>query len=94
MSTYSYDIELDSNNTLEAEVHYTYNKGEDMVWTLDNGDPGTPGHAPSVEITNIFVSLPDANKNSVVVDILPNLFWALDIICIEDIEEQILKSYE
>jgi len=94
MDRYTYNIEIDSNNTLEADIHYKYDKGEDIVWTTDSGDPGTPGYPPSVEIINIFVSLPDANNNSVVVDILPNLFWALDVICIEDIEEQILKTYE
>jgi hypothetical protein len=74
---------------IELDVVYTYDPGEAEVWTESNGDPGTPGIAPSVEITAAYSLLKDRNNNDVMVDILP-----LDIVNQYDIEEEILESYE
>jgi len=40
---------------LELQVDYQYFAGEEMQWTLPNGDPGHPGSPPDVEIEEIRV---------------------------------------
>jgi|TARA_B110000977_G_scaffold152345_1_gene193450 hypothetical protein len=71
---------------LEIEIEYLYDEGEPTVWTEPNGDPGTPGYPPSVEILTVFTLLKDRNNNDVMVDILP--IWDYDL---ETLEEEIIE---
>jgi len=74
---------------LDLEIDYLYDPGEPMVWTEPNGDPGTPGCGPSIEILAVYTILKDKNNNEVTVDILP--IWDYDL---DTLEEEILESYE
>ena len=77
----------DTIDGLEVEIEYIYDAGEPEVWTEPNGDPGTPGHPPSVEILSVFTSLKDKDNKDIMVDILP--IWDYDL---ETMEEEILKK--
>ena len=46
-----YTLELTEKVWLD--VHYEYDPGEPMIHTYPNGDPGTPGSGPSVEIKEL-----------------------------------------
>ena len=77
----------DTIDGLEVEIEYMYDEGEPTVWTDSNGDPGTPGYPPSVEILAVFTMLKDKNNKELRVDILP--IWDYDI---ESLEEEILEK--
>ncbi len=77
----------DTIDGLEVEIEYIYDAGEPQVWTEPNGDPGTPGYPPSVEILSVFTSLKDKDNKDIMVDILP--IWDYDL---ETMEEEILKK--
>tara|TARA_R110001592_G_scaffold51221_1_gene157817 strand:+ start:3050 stop:3310 length:261 start_codon:yes stop_codon:yes gene_type:complete len=70
----------------EAEIEYSFDPGEPEVHTESNGDPGTPGTGPSVEVERIWVELESNEGRSVVVDI-SSVFYETSI------EEQILEKY-
>jgi|TARA_R110000772_G_scaffold242105_1_gene354488 hypothetical protein len=78
---------IDTIDGLEVEVEYLYDEGEPTVWTESNGDPGTPGYPPSVEILGVFTILKDKNNKDLRVDILP--IWDYDL---ESLEEEILEK--
>jgi len=74
----------DSGETVLVE--YAYDPGEPEVWTEPNGDPGTPGTGPSVDIYHVWYSATDRLGNIISVDV-QNL--------IEDnIEDKILEDHE
>lgn len=77
----------DTIDGLEVEIEYMYDEGEPTVWTEPNGDPGTPGYPPSVEILAVFTMLKDKNNKELRVDILP--IWDYDL---ESLEEEILEK--
>tara|TARA_R110001606_G_scaffold394632_1_gene565733 strand:+ start:1265 stop:1522 length:258 start_codon:yes stop_codon:yes gene_type:complete len=77
----------DTIDGLEVEIEYIYDAGEPEVWTEPNGDPGTPGYPPSVEILSVFTSLKDKDNKDIMVDILP--IWDYDL---ETMEDEILKK--
>tara|TARA_R110000764_G_scaffold221013_1_gene309350 strand:- start:79 stop:339 length:261 start_codon:yes stop_codon:yes gene_type:complete len=70
----------------DAEVEYTFDPGEPEVHTETNGDPGTPGTGPSVDVHRIWVELESNEGRSVVVDISSVFYDA-------SWEEQILEKY-
>lgn len=67
--TYGADAEL-SESGLEIHVEYDYYPGEDDQIYDSNGDPGTPGYPPTVEITAIWAELPDPSYLDQEVNIL------------------------
>ena len=70
----------------DAEVEYTFDPGEPEVHTETNGDPGTPGTGPSVDVHRIWVELESNEGCSAVVDI-SSVFYETSI------EEHILEKY-
>ena len=70
----------------DAEVEYTFDPGEPEVHTETNGDPGTPGTGPSVDVHRIWVELESNEGCSVVVDISSVFYDA-------SWEEEILEKY-
>ena len=81
---YTYDYK---HNDLDLEIEYTYDPGEPDQWYDSNGDPGTPGYGPSVEIEHIWCELPDGKGNTHYVDIM-------DVFFDEYLEGAILESHE
>ena len=77
----------------DAEIEYYFDPGEPDQWYDSNGDPGTPGTAPSVEVKRIWVELESNEGRSVTVDV----FSVFDMILEGDIynlEEKILDYHE
>jgi len=77
------------DNDIEVEVEYTYDPGEPDQWYDSNGDPGTPGTAPSIEILHIWAELPNEGLKLTavdIVDIIPSN-WA------DEIETEILENH-
>lgn len=70
----------------DAEIEYYFDPGEPDQWYDSNGDPGTPGTAPSVEVERIWVELESNEGRSVTVDI-SSVFYE------SSIEEKILEKY-
>lgn len=83
MYTILYDYK---HNDLDLEIEYTYDPGEPDQWYDSNGDPGTPGYGPTVEVHHIWCELPDEKGNPCYVDIIE--------VFDEDLEEVILESHE
>ena len=75
----------------DAEVEYTFDPGEPEVHTETNGDPGTPGISPSINIITVMLNLKDINKNNVNVDLLP-IIDELHDLSMDDLEEEIINS--
>lgn len=50
--------------------------GEPQQWYDSNGDPGTPGIPPSIEVYRVWMSLKDREGNEIEVDVLPFLHEA------------------
>jgi len=50
--------------------------GEPQRWYDSNGDPGTPGIPPSIEVYRVWMSLKDREGNEIEVDVLPFLHEA------------------
>ena len=66
-------------------IDYTYEEGEpDEIFNL-NGDPGTPGYGPTIEIINVWSLLKNRSGNSVIVDVT----HILDL----DFEEIVLDNH-
>tara|TARA_R100000541_G_scaffold55950_1_gene65106 strand:+ start:297 stop:545 length:249 start_codon:yes stop_codon:yes gene_type:complete len=82
MEEYEYD-----HDGVKCTVDYIYDKGEPDQWYDQNGDPGTPGYGPTVEVLNVWAILTDRLGNNVSVKIDELLYP-------EDIEEEILRSKE
>tara|TARA_R110000803_G_scaffold121628_1_gene189725 strand:- start:374 stop:634 length:261 start_codon:yes stop_codon:yes gene_type:complete len=70
----------------DAEVEYTFDPGEPEVHTESNGDPGTPGTGPSVDVHRIWVELESQEGRSLPVDI-SSVYYETSI------EEHILEKY-
>jgi len=70
----------------EVEVEYFYYPGEAEVHTEPNGDPGTPGYGPSVEVYHVWYNTMDRIGNIVSVEVKDLLE--------EDFEERILETHE
>lgn len=71
----------------DAEVEYTFDPGEPEVHTESNGDPGTPGIGPSIEITRIWVELESIGGRKVMVDV-SSIFYETSI------EQDIIEYHE
>ena len=50
--------------------------GEPRQWHDSQGNPGTPGEEPSVEVHRVWLVLQDRKGNDVEVDVLPFLHGA------------------
>ena len=70
----------------EVEVEYYYYPGEPDQMYDSNGDPGTPGTAPSAEMTRIWCELENDEGSSSVVDIL-------GLINPEFLSDEIIEKY-
>lgn len=75
-----------TNTGETVEVEYNYYSGESDQWYDSNGDPGTPGYGPTVQIMHVWYTGLDSNGLEVRVDV-ENLLE-------EDIEEKILEYHE
>ena len=73
-------------NDILLDVEYIYDPGEPDQWYDSNGDPGTPGYGPTVEIQHVWALMVDRNKNKIDVDIQE----LIDV----DLESIILESHE
>jgi hypothetical protein len=72
---------------IEVEVEYTYDPGEPDQWYDSNGDPGTPGYGPSIDIHHIWAELTNDEGSSSIVDIC-------DIAMVgEELELRIIEKY-
>ena len=80
----AYEYEYNGNL---LEIEYEYDPGEETVWTESNGDPGTPGIAPSIEIYKIWSVLKDREGKFRDVDVT-------DFIHTNHIESKILETHE
>ncbi len=88
METYS----TASDIGILMDIHYKREEGEPEVYTLPNGDPGTPGTDPTITIHHIFITLKDKNKNDVDVDIYPIIDeFEIDM---EHLEYEIEETYD
>lgn len=67
---------------VKFEVEYTYIPGESQVMYYPNGD-GYPGSPPEIEIDGLFVQCSEQDVYDIVASAV-----------LEDIQEQILESYE
>jgi len=86
-------MEYETNiNGIDITVEYIFEPAEEQIWTSSNGDPGTPGSAASVEITNIWTLLKDTNGKFVNVDIKELV--EIEYLDLLDLEEQILKTID
>lgn len=81
-------IEIDLTTDLgeDVTVEYSYEPGEPEVHTLSNGDPGTPGYGPGVDVYHVWYNCLDRLGNLISVDVKDLLE--------EDFEEKILESHE
>ena len=82
MEEYEYD-----HDGVKCTVEYIYDPGEPDQWYDQNGDPGTPGYRPTVDIINVWTILTDRLGNNVSVKIN-------DLLYTEDIEGEILQYKE
>ena len=92
MGLYTHTI-VTGDGEIDLDIEYCYEAGEPDEYYDQYGNPGTPGYPSSVEITHVWYTLKDYNKNEVTVDILP----VFDIILEGDIynlEEEILDYHE
>ena len=72
---------------IEVEVEYTYDPGEPDQWYDSNGDPGTPGYGPSIDIYYIWAELTNDEGSSSIVDIS-------DLAMVgEELELRIIEKY-
>lgn len=72
---------------IEVEVEYTYDPGEpDQIYD-SNGDPGTPGYGPSIDIHHIWAELTNDEGSSSIVDI-----YHLAMVG-EELELRIIEKY-
>lgn len=80
------EIDLITDSGESVTVEYSYDPGEPDQWYDSNGDPGTPGYGPSVEVYHVWYNTRDRAGNLVSVEI-KNLLE-------EDFEERILETHE
>ena len=80
------DIELINDSGETVNIQYSYDPGEPDQWYDSNGDPGTPGYGPTVEIYAVWYIAKDRLGNHVSVDVQDLLE--------EDFEEKILEHHE
>lgn len=81
---YILTLEYDIRET-RLLIDYTYEEGEpDEIFNL-NGDTGTPGYGPTIEIINVWSPLKNRSGNSVIVDVI----HILDL----DFEEIVLDNH-
>ena len=80
------EIDLITDLGESVTIQYSYDPGEPDQWYDSNGDPGTPGYGPSVEVHHIWYSGIDRTGNLVNIDVM-NL---ID----EDFEQEILDAHE
>jgi hypothetical protein len=73
-------------NDILLDIEYIYDPGEPDQWYDSNGDPGTPGYGPTVEIQHVWALMGDRNKHKIDVDIQE----LIDV----DLESIILESHE
>ena len=72
---------------IEVEVEYTYDLGEpDQIYD-SNGDPGTPGYGPSIDIHHIWAELNNDDWGTSIVDI-----YGL-VTVEEELELRIIEKY-
>ncbi len=72
---------------IEVEVEYTYDPGEPDQMYDSNGDPGTPGYGPSIDIHHIWAELTSD-------DGLPSIVDIYDLAMIgEELELRIIEKY-
>jgi hypothetical protein len=72
---------------IEVEVVYTYDPGEpDQIYD-SNGDPGTPGYGPSIDIHHIWAELNNDDWGTSIVDI-----YGL-VTVEEELELRIIEKY-
>ena len=85
LDTYDYEY-----NNLTIEFHYEYDRGEPMIWSYSNGDPGHPGSGPTVSIHKAMLVLSDIHDNKISVDIDPLLpeMYDLDL---DIVKEEIIE---
>ena len=72
---------------IEVEVEYTYDPGEPDQWYDSNGDAGTPGYGPSIDIHHIWAELTNDEGSSSIVDI-----YGLAMV-VEELELRIIEKY-
>lgn len=72
---------------IEVEVEYTYDPGEPDQMYDSNGDPGTPGYGPSIDIHHIWAELTNDEWSSSIVDI-----YHLAMVG-EELELRIIEKY-
>ena len=80
-------MEFITNTGETVEVEYTYDPGEPDQWYDSNGDPGTPGYGPSIDIHHIWAELTNDEGSSSIVDI-----YHLAIVW-EELELRIIEKY-
>jgi hypothetical protein len=80
------DIELITDSGETVHIQYSYDPGEPDQWYDSNGDPGTPGYGPTVEVHRVWYNATDRLGNPVSVDVQDLLE--------EDFEEPILEYHE
>lgn len=72
---------------IEVEIEYTFDPGEPDQWYDSNGDPGTPGYGPSIDIHHIWVELINDEGSTSIVDI-----YGLAMVE-EELELRIIEKY-
>ncbi len=71
----------------EVEVEYYYYPGEPDQMYDSNGDPGTPGYGPSIDIHHIWAELTNDEGSTSIVDI-----YGLAMVG-EELELRIIEKY-
>jgi hypothetical protein len=71
----------------DVEVVYTYDPGEPDQMYDSNGDPGTPGYGPSIDIHHIWAELTNNEGSTSIVDI-----YDLTMVG-EELELRIIEKY-
>ena len=75
------------NTDIEVEVEYTFDPGEPDQMYDSNGDPGTPGYGPSIDIHHIWAELNNDDWGTSIVDIY-------DLVMVEEeLELRIIEKY-
>ena len=80
------EIDLITDLGESVTIQYSYDPGEPDQWYDSNGDPGTPGYGPFVEVHHVWYVTKDRLGNFVSVDVQDLLE--------ENFEERILETHE
>lgn len=81
------EIDLITSRGETVTVEYTYDPGEADQWYDSNGDPGTPGYGPVVEIQHVWYTNLDNKK---LVDCTVDVQNLID----DDFEDEILEHHD